>query len=142
MYNSDSMGVSVSVISNNGNLTVNAGSIINEAGNASYGSYAIDSLTGDTWTPVVTINGGLVKSTAYRAIRLFMNSSINKNTLEVTGGTIVGGQLAIWAQSANTNANIGEIIISGGTFESTLETSDQVVRVYSTATDNYTAMEL
>ena len=87
MYDSDPFNVSVSVISNIGDLTINAGSIINDCGNAGWGSYAIDSLSG-SGEPTVIINGGLVESTLYRAIRLFCNSTTLNNTLIINGGTV------------------------------------------------------
>ncbi len=125
MYDSDPFNVSVSVISNIGDLTINAGSIINDCGNAGSGSYAIDSLSG-SGEPTVIINGGLVESTLYRAIRLFCNSTTLNNTLIINGGTVSSpNNNAIWLQNPNSNSNKGTFylnggkVLNGGTYEGT-----------------------
>ena len=99
-----------SVISNQpgGVLTVNGGTIEHLGGTDM--AYGIDNLTnGNLGTPVVTINGGTVKST-YRAIRQFLNGS-NVNTLTVNGGVIEGDNKSIWMQDANKNANPGTLTV-------------------------------
>lgn len=129
MYDSDPYNVSLSVISNQqGNLIINSGNIINECGYCAWGAYAIDNLTnGGNGEATLTINGGYVKSTAYRAIRLFANGTQYYNTAIINGGTIESpNNNAIWVQQPNANPNLAKLVvgsnatvISGGEYEGT-----------------------
>ncbi len=94
-----------------GTLTIEGGKVHHLGGTDM--AYAIDnnSTLGNT---VLTINGGEVLSTNYRAVRLFANSTTHTNSVTVNGGTVKGGSAAlgnnawstaIWMQNPNTNAN-------------------------------------
>ena len=74
-------------------------------------AYGIDSLTNGTIGDVsVTINGGTVKST-YRAIRQFLNSTTDMNTLVINGGTVVGDNKAVFVHSPSAKSNVGAITV-------------------------------
>lgn len=117
MYDSDPYDVSLSVISNQqGNLIVNSGSIINECGHCGMGAYAIDNLTnGGIGEANLTINGGYIKSTSYRAIRLFANSTTCYANLTVNGGTIESpNNNAVWVQKVNGLLNLAKLVVASG----------------------------
>ncbi len=99
-----------SVISNQrGKLTVLGGTIENLGGTSM--AYAIDNLTNGKGTYAETvIEGGTIKST-YRAIRQFLNGTEAQNILTVNGGTIEGGNKAIWMQDSNVYANPGTLTV-------------------------------
>jgi hypothetical protein len=122
-YESDPMNVATSVISANpmANVTIKSGRIYNACTNSNtgmgYGMYGIDVLTnGGTNRDVhLTITGGLVQSKNYRSIRAFCNAPDSTVHITVAGGTVKSeGNYAIWLQNPNSNANRGELIISGG----------------------------
>lgn len=95
-----------------GKLTIESGTI-QHLGGADM-AYGVDSLTnGGIGDATVTIRGGTILST-YRGVRQFANSATKINALTITGGTISGDNRAVWLQSANVNANIGSLTISGG----------------------------
>ena len=101
-----------SVISNNpgGVLVVNGGTIEHLGGTSM--AYGIDNLTnGKGTSAVVTINGGVVKST-YRAIRQFLNGIEATNSLTVNGGVIEGANKSIWMQDPSKNANTGTLTVA------------------------------
>ncbi len=108
--NDRSTGAYSSVISNQrGKLTVLDGTIEHLGG--TYMAYAIDNLTNGKGTYAETvIEGGTIKST-YRAIRQFLNGTEAQNILTVNGGTIEGGNKAIWMQDSNVNANPGTLTV-------------------------------
>ena len=92
------------VISNQrGKLVVENG-IIEHLGGTDM-AYAIDNLTNGKGTCAETIiNDGTVKST-YRAIRQFLNGVEAQNILTINGGTIEGGNKAIFFHDPSTKAN-------------------------------------
>ena len=110
----DIPGYASNTITNNGNLTVKSGKIVNN-GNG-YACYAIDNQTnGNSYTPVVSIEGGRMQQmNAYTyAVRMFCNSTAKENTLVVSGGVIEGGY-GLWLQTPNNKANKANLTISGG----------------------------
>ena len=111
----DVPGYASNTITNNGNLTVKSGKIVNN-GNG-YACYAIDNQTnGTSYSPVLKIEGGRMQQmNAYTyAVRMFANSTTNVNTCEVSGGVIEGGY-GLWLQTPNANANQASLTITGGT---------------------------
>ena len=124
LYNSDPMNVSASVISvnRNGKVVIESGKVINNNTNCAWGAYAIDVLTNtgaqNAW---LTVNGGLVESNTYRAIRAFCNSETGTAYITVNGGIVrSNGNNAIWMQdSSATKNNVGVLTIAGGVIEST-----------------------
>ena len=102
------------VINNFGTLTIESGRIENTG----YGSicYAIDSNSG-TRDAILTINGGYITSSG-TVMRLFCNSVTNKNTLNMTSGTIyANGSTGFWIQlpGSQGQAKQAALNISGGT---------------------------
>ncbi len=100
-----------------GTLTIEGGKVHHLGGTDM--AYAIDnnSTLGNT---VLTINGGEVLSTNYRAVRLFANSTTHTNSVTVNGGTVKGGSAAlgnnawstaIWMQNPNANANNASLTV-------------------------------
>lgn len=111
----DVPGYASNTITNNGNLTVKSGKIVNN-GNG-YACYAIDTQTnGTSYSPVLKIEGGRMQQmNAYTyAVRIFANSTTNVNTCEVSGGVIEGGY-GLWLQTPNDKANKADLKITGGT---------------------------
>ena len=99
------------VISNEvgGELTVESG-LIEHLGGTDM-AYGIDALTnGKGGTVSTTINGGTVKST-YRAIRQFLNSTTDMNTLVINGGIVEGDNKAVFVHSPSAKANVGAITV-------------------------------
>ena len=102
-----------SVISNQpcGNLVVEDGVVIEHLGGTDM-AYGIDILTnGGNGNSHCTINGGHIKST-YRAIRQFLNSDSNMNTLVVNGGVIEGANKSIWMQDPSKKSNLGTLTVA------------------------------
>ena len=99
-------------------LEVKSGVVKNDSANNSAAgiyAYAIDLVTnGSLGDVTATISGGEVISTNYMAIRQFVNGEACKNTLTVTGGTIVGATRGINIQLKN---NMAYTTITGGTIE-------------------------
>ena len=111
----DVPGYASNTITNNGNLTVKSGKIVNN-GNG-YACYAIDNQTnGTSYTPTLKIEGGRMEQmNEYTyAVRMFCNSTTNTNSVEVTGGVITGGY-GLWLQIPNNKACNASLNISGGT---------------------------
>ena len=102
-----------SVISNQrGEFVLNGGTIEHLGGTDM--AYGLDILTntgaGDA---KATINGGVVKSSTYRAVRQFLNSTKATAELVVNGGTIDGrNNKSIWMQNANTSVNPGKLVVA------------------------------
>ncbi len=107
------------VIANIGGTLTVEGGIIKHLGGTSM-AYAIDN-NSTIGNAELTISGGEVLSNNYRAVRLFANSTVYENTVEVTGGTVKGGSsalgnnawsTAIWMQIPNADANIASVTVS------------------------------
>ena len=110
----DVPGYASNTITNNGDLTVKSGKIVNN-GNG-YACYAIDNQTnGTAYTPTLKIEGGRMQQmNAYTyAVRMFCNSTTNLNSVEVSGGVIEGGY-GLWLQTPNDKANMASLTITGG----------------------------
>ena len=103
-------------ISNAGTLTVNGGkiTIANLSGHA---KYPIDnnSTTGDA---ILVINGGHLYNYNTSAIRMFCNSTTNKNSVTINGG-LIEGYCAIWMQNPGKNTVHGALTITGGEVKTT-----------------------
>ena len=117
--NTDTTGsnVTVSTITNapGGELTINGGTIENASvyNNNSIYPFAIDNLTNGTLgTAKTTINGGTIKSN-YRSVRLFANSTSDRNTVNINGGNFFG---QVWLQASGAKAHKVTLVINGGTF--------------------------
>ena len=110
----DVPGYASNTITNNGNLTVKSGKIVNNG--SGYACYAIDNQTnGNLYTPVVRIEGGRMQQMNAKtyAVRMFCNSTTKSNTVEVSGGVIEGGY-GLWLQTPNAKENIASLTINGG----------------------------
>ena len=110
----DVPGYASNTITNNGNLTVKSGKIVNNG--AGYACFAIDNQTnGNLYNPILIIDGGRMQQmNEYTyAVRMFANSTTNVNTCEVNGGVIEGGY-GLWLQTPNTKANKADLKITGG----------------------------
>ena len=108
-------GVGLYTISNEGGTLNIAGGTIENLATVSGSMYdAIDnnSTIGNT---VLNISGGNIYC-SYIAIRQFANSTTYTNTVNVTGGTINGGNCAIWTQNPGSKQPLADIAISGGKF--------------------------
>ena len=102
-------------------------------------AYAIDVLTNGTLgDATLNINGGLVESLAYIAVRAFCNSTSNSVYVTVTDGIVRSMKsIGIWFQNPNSNNNNGSLTISGGTIIS--ETREPILIGSSTNfSTNYT----
>ncbi len=110
----DVPGYASNTITNNGDLTVKSGKIVNNG--SGYACYAIDTQTnGTAYTPTLKIEGGRMQQmNAYTyAVRMFCNSTTNVNSAEVSGGVIEGGY-GLWLQTPNDKANMASLTITGG----------------------------
>ena len=110
----DVPGYASNTITNNGNLTVKSGKIVNNG--AGYACFAIDNQTnGNLYNPTLIIDGGRMQQmNEYTyAVRMFANSTTNVNKCEVNGGVIEGGY-GLWLQTPNANANKADLKITGG----------------------------
>ena len=110
----DVPGYASNTITNNGNLTVKSGKIVNNG--AGYACFAIDNQTnGNLYNPTLIIDGGRMQQmNEYTyAVRMFANSTTNVNKCEVNGGVIEGGY-GLWLQTPNANANKAVLKITGG----------------------------
>ena len=102
-----------SVISNQrGEFVLNGGTIEHLGGTDM--AYGLDILTNTgAENAKATINGGVVKSDTYRAVRLFLNSTKATAELVVNGGTIDGrNNKSIWMQNANASVNPGKLVVA------------------------------
>ena len=113
-----STGYAVNTITNNGTLTVVAGTIENKSTYPSSNQigYAIDN-NSTTGNAVVTIKGGNVTasgSTYYDGIRQFCNSTTLENSVTIEGGEVS----TLWIQNPsndNEKDDKGSFVITGGT---------------------------
>ena len=114
--NDASYGKGNYTISNAGTLTVNGGKIT-IANLRQHAKYPIDnnSTTGDA---VLVINGGHIYNYNTSAIRMFCNSTTNKNSVTINGG-LVEGYCAIWMQNPGSKTMNGDLTITGGEIRTT-----------------------
>ena len=103
-------------ISNGGTLTVNGGKIT-IANLRAHAKYPIDnnSTSGDA---ILVINGGHLYNYNTSAIRMFCNSTTNKNSVTINGG-IIEGYCSIWVQNPGKNTVNGQLSITGGEIKTT-----------------------
>ena len=103
-------------ISNGGTLTVNGGKIT-IANLRAHAKYPIDnnSTTGDA---ILVINGGHLYNYNTSAIRMFCNSTTNKNSVTINGG-LIEGYCSIWVQNPGKNTVNGQLSITGGEIKTT-----------------------
>ncbi|MBR2382096.1 MAG: hypothetical protein IKA84_06385, partial [Clostridia bacterium] len=114
--NDASYGKGNYTISNAGTLTVNGGKIT-IANLRQHAKYPIDnnSTTGDA---ILVINGGHLYNYNTSAIRMFCNSTTNKNSVTINGG-LIEGYSAIWMQNPGTKTVNGDLTITGGEIRTT-----------------------
>ena len=114
--NDASYGKGNYTISNAGTLTVNGGKIT-IANLRSHAKYPIDnnSTTGDA---ILVINGGHLYNYNTSAIRMFCNSTTNKNSVTINGG-VVEGYCAVWVQNPGNKTVNADLTITGGEIRTT-----------------------
>lgn len=115
-FDDASYGTGTYTINNMGTLTVKSGTIETSDDGARV-VYAIDNITGgaSTGSVTATIDGGTIRGVGNDAIRMFLNSTTQRNDLIVNGGIIEAlDARGIWMQNANGNANNGSLTINGG----------------------------
>ena len=114
--NDASYGKGNYTISNAGELTVNGGKIT-IANLRQHAKYPIDnnSTTGDA---ILVINGGHLYNYNTSAIRMFCNSTTNKNSVTINGG-IIEGYSAIWMQNPGKNTVHGALSVTDGEIRTT-----------------------
>ena len=117
-------GYASNTVTNNGKLVVNGGIIENQTtSSAGQACYPIDNITnGGLYSPTVEINGGQLIAKSNAALRLFCNSTTKENNVKINGGEFTALYYAVSMQNSDNNgqtANIGNLIIKGGTFEAT-----------------------
>ena len=107
-------GYSATTIENNqGTLTVKSGEIISNTNMANQIAYAINTLTnGNIGDATTNIEGGKIVAAGSTALRQFANSTTCTNTMNITGGEIIG---RVQLQSSSKNDNKGVLNITGGT---------------------------
>ena len=106
-YGGERVSRSISTICNRGTLNIVGGTINNNAG-ANNIAYAIDN-NSTISNAVINISGGSVTGGASSyCIRLFLNSTVYANELNMNGGFAQ----YIWAQNPNTYANKGSISLT------------------------------
>ena len=106
-------------ITNNGKLVVESGTIENKSSTtvAKNGyPYAIDNHSGSRETSL-TINGGTVDCNSYAAIRLFCNSTTNKNSATINEGAIIKGCIEYQQGLGENDKALGSLTINGGEFK-------------------------
>ena len=106
-----SYSYATNLISNSGQLTIESGYLESHSQCA---SYVVDNYPGGN----TIINGGHLYNFFTSAIRLFCNSTTAEDNVTINGG-IIEGYCTLWVQSANNNANKGNLTINGGTFKTT-----------------------
>lgn len=117
-YSTPQANYVTNVITNYGNLVINGGTLYQTSNG--YIAFAVDNITNaNLHTPVVTINGGTLKS-EMTTVRLFCNSTTNLNSATMTGGNVESKRHAFYLQNANSKANKGSLEITDGTVSSTL----------------------
>ena len=114
--NDASYGKGNYTISNRGHLTINGGKIT-IANLRQHAKYPIDNNSGSS-DAVLVINGGHIYNYNTSAIRMFCNSTTNKNSVTINGG-LVEGYSAIWMQNPGKNTVNGELTITGGEIRTT-----------------------
>ena len=111
--NSFGYGVGLYTISNEGGtLNIESGRIENltTVSGSMYDAIDNNSTLGNA---VLNISGGEIYC-GYLGIRQFANSTTYENTVNVTGGTITGGNSAIWTQNPGNNNVKANVLVSGG----------------------------
>ena len=122
-----------SVISNQGGtLTITSGTIQHKGGTSM--AYAVDNLSGSR-SAGLTINGGVLISETYIAIRAFANSVSVQNTIAINGGTIHGYKRGVWIQQPSNKNNLCALGISGGAIEADTQAAVQVDMMGSDGVD-------
>ncbi|MBQ0158637.1 MAG: hypothetical protein KBS47_06535, partial [Bacteroidales bacterium] len=105
------------VITNRGNLTINGGEIYETAAGSI--CYPIDNNSSSS-AATLTVNGGYIHKDTGTAVRQFCNSTTMDNTVNVNGGTIEGGDAAIWIQlPGGGQAKKAALNVTGGTLKGT-----------------------
>lgn len=111
-----SYGYASNTITNGGKLIISNGTIKNSASSAG-ACYAIDNNSSGS-DATLNIKGGLIRGQS-TAVRMFCNSTTNKNEMSVSGGIIKGNYAALWIQLPGSSAQkkLGTLNVTGGTLE-------------------------
>ncbi len=128
-----SFGTGHYTINNYGILTVNGCTIENTTALDNHMHSAIDNKSSSTDT-VLTINSGTIVDETYYAIRQYIEGTTNENKVIINGGTVRGGERAVWMQLVSANQTIeskASLVISGGTLETLDDYYNLAVYVYS-----------
>lgn len=118
-------------ITNSGKLTVEGGTIENTTTGGA--CYAIDN-NSTIADAIVVINGGVISHTTKVAIRQYANSDTYENSVTINGGTVVGGNRAVWMQLPGSSASSekkASLTVTDGALISKDETYNLAVYVYS-----------
>ena len=120
--------------SGTGKITVNSGTSSYDSNvNTNVGTLNIDSgcleMSGSAQSKVIhngtnsntSITGGKLKNNASGAsvVEMYLNSTTNDNILNVGGTAVFEGNIGIYVEYADGNANRGDLNITGGTFNTT-----------------------
>ena len=116
-------GYATDTIYNEGTLTINGGTIIN---NCSGASYAVDTNCGGK----TIINAGKVYASDSKAVRAYSWSEDTASTLVITGGHLEGTNAVYLHNLGSNSANKISATITGGTFVSN-SSSDIKMALYS-----------
>ncbi|MBQ4650678.1 MAG: hypothetical protein IJB73_08255 [Firmicutes bacterium] len=123
-------GYASNTIRNEGNLTINNVTIENKTGRGG-ASYVVDNYAGADLT---VNNGAVIKQTGGDiAIRMFAGSATDPIDVTINGGHI-SGYRAIWVQLTGSDNNVApdaNVIVNGGTLESTDSTYNQAIYSYT-----------
>ena len=117
-------------ITNCGQLTLLSGTI--ECATSGGACYAVDNNSGNR-PATLNVKGGSIIHTANNfAVRMFCNSTVNGNTVNVENGTL-SGRRAIWIQlpGSKNQQKLATVTISGGTLTSTDTEYNQAIYSYS-----------
>ena len=111
-------GYASNTIINHGNLTIESGYVENTT-SGGYAAYTVDNVTnGNLYTPVFTMNGGKLYNSYTDAVRMFLNSTANRNKVVINGGVLnsdkASGRVIVMHMPSKALGK-GELDITGGT---------------------------
>jgi len=127
------------LITNRGTLTVKGGTLENVSTGSA--AYVVDN-NSTVSSPVFNMEGGSLKA-AKTAVRGYLNSTVNDNTINISAGEIYSaGGYGIMFQSPNDNKNKGDLTITGGTLTSESTTYPLAMYAYATAGSDTSAINV
>ncbi len=117
-------------ITNLGHLTLLSGTI--ECATSGGACYAVDNNSGSRPATLVVEGGTIIHTANNFAVRMFCNSTVHGNTVNISGGTLEGKR-AIWIQlpGSGNAQKLATVTITDGTLTSTDETYNQAIYCYS-----------